>query len=102
MPSSGRWRASARNLRASAPSCSTVSVPLRSWSRNLKPDEAPKPEMVGMLNGKTIASGIAASCRCRVAMMPLACRAASFRSSHGLRRTKMLPKFGWKVFVTAP
>src|SRR5437899_9253875 len=42
---SGRWRAAARNARVWAPSWSTVSEPLRSWSRKLKPAAAPKPLM---------------------------------------------------------
>ena len=92
---SGRWRAAARNARVWAPSWSTVSEPLRSWSRKLKPAAAPKPLMVGMLNGKATASGIWTSSRFTRAMMPFTCSASSWRSSHGLRRTKMLPKFGW-------
>ena len=63
MPSSGRCLAAARNFCACSPSCSIVSEPLRSWSRKLNPDAAPNPDRVGMLNGKMIASGIAANCR---------------------------------------
>ena len=69
-------------------------VPLRSWRRKLKPAAAPNPEMVGMLNGKAIASGIAASCGARRAMMPVTWSAGPWRSSQGLRRTKIDPKFG--------
>ena len=36
-------------------------VPLRSCSRKLNPAAAPKPANVGMLKGKTTASGIAAN-----------------------------------------
>ena len=32
-------------------------MPLRSWIRKLNPEAAPKPDSVGMLNGKMIASG---------------------------------------------
>jgi hypothetical protein len=35
-------------------------------------------------------------------MMPYTCSDSSWRSSHGLRRTNTLPKFGWYVLVTAP
>ena len=62
MPSSGRLRAASMNLLRLLAELLHVSEPLRSCSRKLKPDEAPKPEMVGMLNGKMIASGIAATC----------------------------------------
>ena len=95
MASSGRWRASARKARVWAPSSSTLSVPLRSWSRKLKPAEAPKPAIVGMLKGKMTASGIAANCGARCPMIPFTCRASPWRSSQGLSRTRMVPKFGW-------
>ena len=58
LPISGRFRTASMNWRLNAPSWSTLSVPLRSWRMKLKPAAAPKPEIVGMLNGKTIASGI--------------------------------------------
>ena len=64
MASSGRFRAASRNWRVRSPSCCTVSVPLRSCNRKLKPAEAPNPEIVGMLKGKMIASGMFATCRC--------------------------------------
>ena len=41
-----------------SPSCCTFSEPLRSWSRKLKPADAPNPEIVGILNGKMTASEI--------------------------------------------
>ena len=43
-------------------------VPLRSWIKKLKPEAAPNPASVGILKGKTIASGISANCLCSFAM----------------------------------
>ncbi len=91
MPSSGRCRAAAMNFCDSSPSCAIDSEPLRSCSRKLKPEAAPKPASVGMLNGKITASGIAASCGRSPPMMPLTCSAAVVRSSQGFMRTKIVP-----------
>jgi hypothetical protein len=98
----GRWRASARNVRAWFPRSSTLSVPLRSWRSMLNPADAPKPEIVGMLNGKTTASGISANRGVRCAMIPFTWSAGSWRSSQSLSRIRIVPKFGWYVFVTSP
>jgi len=48
-------RAASRKTRACSPSCATDSEPLRSCRRKLKPADAPKPEIVGMLNGNASA-----------------------------------------------
>ena len=58
--SSGRWRASARNAWACRPRSSTVSVPLRSCNRKLKPPAAPNPEIVGGMKGNATAVGSSA------------------------------------------
>jgi hypothetical protein len=75
-PISGRLRAASWNSRDSSPSRSTVRLPLRSCSRKLKPAEAPNPAMVGMLNGKMMASGIWDTCARIRAMNPLTCISA--------------------------
>ncbi len=66
-------------------------VPLRSWMRKLNPEDAPNPDSVGMLNGKMIASGMAANCRCSPAMIPFTCSASPCRSSQGCSRAKIEP-----------
>ena len=35
-------------------------------------------------------------------MIPFTCKAGPWRSSQGLSRAKMVPKFGWYVLVTTP
>ncbi len=102
LPISGRLRAASWNWRLSSPSSSTLRLPLRSWSRKLKPAEAPKPLMLGMLKGKMMASGMAANERIKRAITPVTCAASPCLSSQGLSRTKTVPKLGWKVLVTAP
>ena len=102
LPISGRLRAASWNCRESSPSSSTLRLPLRSWSRKLKPDEAPKPEMAGMLNGKMMASGMRANAPDTRAITPNTSDSSPCRSSQGLSLTKTVPKFGWKVLVTAP
>jgi hypothetical protein len=58
LASSGRLRAASRNDRVCLPRSATVIVPLRSWSRKLKPPAAPKPGMVRGAKGKITAPGV--------------------------------------------
>jgi hypothetical protein len=94
-PISGRLRAASPNCRLSSPSRSTVMLPLLSWIRKLKPAEAPKPEIVGMLNGKITASGMRATWAWIRAMKPRTCISSPCRSCQGFNRTKIVPKLGW-------
>jgi hypothetical protein len=102
LASSGRALAAAMNVRDASPSCSTVIVPLRSCRKKLNPPEAPNPGIVGGTNGNASASGTPESDLCRCAMMAGSDSAGAVRSSHGLSRTKNVPKFGWNVLVSAP
>ncbi len=95
LPISGRLRAASVNCRESSPSRSTLMLPLRSWTRKLKPAEAPKPEIVGMLKGKMTASGMRATWAWIRAMKPRTWFSAPCRSCQGFRRTKIVPKLGW-------
>ena len=60
-------------------SWSTLRLPLRSWIRKLKPDEEPNPEIVGMLKGMMMPSGMAEKARLSLLMMAIARSSGAFR-----------------------